>query len=403
MSKREYNKLQQERIHSQIDSAQKFFELFIKGLLSSNNFSIELITAIPVNNKNHSRKFWNSYFDSISTEEKYRYLGFINLPIIKNLTWFIGSFYEIGKWVVKNRRNKEKLIVCDTGQTECCIAALLISKLLKTPIIGIVTDLPVLTAKIKKNSSSRMYRKIKQIYTRISEETMTHYDGYICLTEWIDKYINRKGKPSIIIECISDIQMEETNQKEYKKYNPKVIMYAGKLHEKFGVKNLVDSIEHIDKELNFELWFFGDGDSVELIKHASERDRRIKFKGLVSLDEIVKEEMKAYLLVNPRPTNDEFTKYSFPSKTIEYMASGTPVLTTKLKGIPGEYNKYLFFFENESPQGFAEEIEKLLKCNHDYMNEFGEKAKHFAVKKKGYNVQGKKIAGFMSEVLRRKM
>ena len=38
--------------------------------------------------------------------------------------------------------------------------------------------------------------------------------------------------------------------------------------------------------------------------------------------------------VNPRQNNEEFTKYSFPSKTMEYLASGVPVVAYKLDGIP---------------------------------------------------------------------
>ena len=56
--------------------------------------------------------------------------------------------------------------------------------------------------------------------------------------------------------------------------------------------------------------------------------------GCVTNDEIVRLQCEATLLVNPRPSDKEFCKYSFPSKTIEYMASGTPVLMTKLPGVP---------------------------------------------------------------------
>ena len=42
---------------------------------------------------------------------------------------------------------------------------------------------------------------------------------------------------------------------------------------------------------------------------------------LMNHPKIVKEEKKSTLLVNPRFTNEEYTKYSFPSKNMEYMAS----------------------------------------------------------------------------------
>ena len=36
--------------------------------------------------------------------------------------------------------------------------------------------------------------------------------------------------------------------------------------------------------------------------------------GVVGVETIKKAESEAYLLINPRPVNEEYTKYSFPSK-----------------------------------------------------------------------------------------
>ena len=71
----------------------------------------------------------------------------------------------------------------------------------------------------------------------------------------------------------------------------------------------------------------------------------VKYKGVAPNAVIVEEELKATLLVNPRPTGEEYTKYSFPSKNMEYMASGTPVLTTCLPGMPAEYNEYVYLLK----------------------------------------------------------
>ena len=51
-------------------------------------------------------------------------------------------------------------------------------------------------------------------------------------------------------------------------------------------------------------------------------------------------------------------KYSFPSKNMEYMVSGTPVLTTRLPGMPMEYYPYVYFIEEESADGIAAAKEK---------------------------------------------
>ena len=116
-------------------------------------------------------------------------------------------------------------------------------------------------------------------------------------------------------------------------------MYAGGVYEKYGLKTLVDAFIKL-KRKDIDLYIFGEGSFVNEIIKLSKHHNNIYYKGCVSTEEIVKYEKKALLLVNPRPVNEEFSKYSFPSKTIEYMLSGTPVISTKLPGIPEEYFDY---------------------------------------------------------------
>lgn len=49
-------------------------------------------------------------------------------------------------------------------------------------------------------------------------------------------------------------------------------------------------------------------------------------------------------------------KYSFPSKTMEYMSTGTPVLTTVLPGMPKEYHPYVYLLEEETADAIAEKL-----------------------------------------------
>ena len=48
----------------------------------------------------------------------------------------------------------------------------------------------------------------------------------------------------------------------------------------------------------------------------------------------------ADVLVNPRQNDDEYTKYSFPSKNIEYLMTGNAVVAYMLDGIPEVYKEF---------------------------------------------------------------
>ena len=100
------------------------------------------------------------------------------------------------------------------------------------------------------------------------------------------------------------------------------------------------------------------------------------------------------MLINPRSAKEEFTKYSFPIKNLEYMASGTPLLTTQLPGMPLEYFSYVYIIDDETAAGIADKIITLYN-ERDSIKIMGEKAKKFVMENKNYIFQGKRISEFL--------
>jgi glycosyltransferase involved in cell wall biosynthesis len=97
------------------------------------------------------------------------------------------------------------------------------------------------------------------------------------------------------------------------------------------------------------------------------------------------------LLVNPRTPEGEFTRFSFPSKTMEYLASGVPTLLYKLPGIPEEYYKYCYTLEDVSPTALADKITEILRSDAIELQEKGKKAREFILAEKNPEVQCNKI------------
>ena len=118
--------------------------------------------------------------------------------------------------------------------------------------------------------------------------------------------------------------------------------------------------------------------------------------GTLSQDDVFQRMREVDLLLNPRPTNIELAKYSCPSKTFEYMASGTPVLMTRLPGLPDEYYPYLYFFDTENVEGFARKINEVLHKGCDELQEKGRQAQQFLVENKDAGKQVRRIMRFIT-------
>ena len=178
----------------------------------------------------------------------------------------------------------------------------------------------------------------------------------------------------------------------------KTLFYSGMLHEKFGVKELIEAFSLIENP-NFRLRICGSGDYESELKEIARRDNRIQILGLLNREEVLKEQANADLLVNPRTPAGDYTKYSFPSKTIEYLASGTPAIIHRLPGIPEEYYDYCFTFKSTQLYNIAEDIKNTLSRSPEEMQEIGTRAQNFIFREKNAVSQTAKIKDSITSII----
>lgn len=149
-------------------------------------------------------------------------------------------------------------------------------------------------------------------------------------------------------------------------------------------------------ELDAELHLYGAGGDASFIEECAKQDPRIRFFGRVDRKTLLVALKKAHLLVVNKPTEDDYSNYSFSSKILEYMASGTPLLTTKVGGMPEEYLKYVYIIEDESIDGISIALTVAMDSVLKEHYVFCEKAAHFAIEDKNYRKMTEKILSFFA-------
>ena len=220
-------------------------------------------------------------------------------------------------------------------------------------------------------------------------------DSFVLLTKHMATYMNI-SQPFVVMEGIAS-ENNYTPAVSTDENGERIIMYSGTLHRKFGVLHLLEAFRKIEKE-NYRLVICGIGDSEAEIRQASKEDSRIIFKGQLSRNEVLELQKQATVLVNPRLNNDEFTKYSFPSKTMEYLASGTPVVAYRLDGIPDEYEPYIFYPADDSIQTLTELLQQVGEMSENERRQYGEAAQKYVLEYKNNIVQTKKIIDFLNDI-----
>ena len=228
----------------------------------------------------------------------------------------------------------------------------------------------------------------------LKQQMIYHYKNYIFLTEQMNSLLNKKNRPYVVVEGIADgtIELENTKDSSQKK----ICIMAGLLEDEFGVGLLIESFKKADVK-DSELVFYGKGKSVEKIIEENKNDERIKYFGELTNAEMIEKEKTATLLINPRPSVGEWTKYSFPSKNIEYISSGTPLVAFKLAGIPDEYDEYYYQIPSFEIDEFAKYLEELLKKSNEELFDFGRKAQEWVLKNKNPKIQAEKILKMLNK------
>ena len=368
-------------------AVQKFSRLLVKGILKNDTNCISL--SVPPITRDYNRKFWISLQDEVENGVEYRYIPFVNFPILKHISVFLYSFFYVLIWGMKNR--KQKAIVCDVLCVSSSIGALFATKICGVTSIAVVTDIYNQMVGSKhagvKSVISKLAGWLNSIYVR-------YFSKYVLLTEVMNEVVNPKGRPYIVMEALCDSNLADIEIIKYKKAYPKVILYAGGLEERYGLKMLVEAFKQVKLD-NVELHIYGSGSYVNDLLIETANDSRIKYWGVRSNEEIVEAEYRATLLVNPRFSTEEFTKYSFPSKNMEYMVSGTPLLTTKLPGMPIEYHRYVYLFQGESISEYHSSILNVLSKPENELKEFGLRAREYVLKNKNFTYQGGRIVKFI--------
>lgn len=367
---------------------QKYHRLLLDGLASDKDMNIEVISKLPITKDNFKKTYLKGDVERFRSI-KFCYIPIFNIPVLRN---FIAFIYILMN-VIRLSSKKDTVIVGDVLNITTSIANLIAGKVKGIRTVGIVTDIPTLLEASNRGNTSIFTR----LLSSFNDYIIQSFDSYIFLTEPMNNLINKKNKPYVVLEGHVDIDMKHTNNLPSNKYDKIVCMYTGSLKKIYGIKMLTEAFIKANI-FNSELHIYGDGDFKEELIEICKKNNNVKYLGVKLNEHIVKEQLKATLLINPRPTNEEYTKYSFPSKNMEYMVSGTPTLTTKLPGMPEQYNEYVYLIEEESTEGLINALKKVLSHSREELHLKGERARQFVLKEKNNHVQASKIINMIASI-----
>lgn len=374
------------RLNAHIDFAAHTFQSALLAGLDEYT-TVRVISSPVIRMERRVKKGFDSYYFSHlgAGEEKDVYVGTKNGILLK-----VYEFFQVRKFLKKYIEEYHDASILVYALHSPFLLALCTLKNIRGKACVVVPDLP----EHMSDNKSLMYKLAKKIDKCLIDFCLKRIEGFVLFSPYMKNLLPIGKKPWIQVEGIYRANPKASN---IEKAGCKTVLYTGGIDSRYGVFDLIEAFTLIEQE-DYELWLCGGCSEKRKLEHYLASDPRIKYFGMVDKNKVSDLQRQASLLVNPRHSTEEFTKYSFPSKTMEYLASGTPTLMCKLPAMPDEYLPYVYLFKDESVNGYKQSIIEVLSKPKDELIQKGEKASNFILSQKNEKIQSKKIINLLNVI-----
>ena len=311
--------------------------------------------------------------------------GYVNLPVMKQLTRAVTTYAALKKLVRQSKDRQIVILTYDLHWEICTAMAAVRRKYPWVHISAVLPDIPSVMTGINKGNRIKL-----KIHAKMKMSQMNRFDSYVLLTKYMTDYVDVRGKSYVVMEGIyreqngvGQIQHTDSADLVAQNGDKKIVFYAGQLNSRYGIKNLAAAVRQIHKKHpEYELWICGGGELEGYLKEQARRDPSLMFYGYQNTANVRNLQQQATVLVNPRQNTGAYTRYSFPSKTMEYLASGKPVIGYKLDGIPDEYDPWIYYVQGNSLEALAQKIIEVCELPLREREAVGVRSREFVLQKK---------------------
>lgn len=352
--------------------------------------SCPFLPAYPQSYKKHKTPFSDITFKGKKIGQM---ISYCNLAVYKTYSINLVLKKYVKDWVARNKKSGEQLVVLTYTPYHPFISALRgLKKEGKIIVASIITDL---VDDMQNYESNRSFLKRLQCeYEKVKTKMLYSYiDKFILLADSMKEKIPLAIGKSIVVEGIASNQYIFKSKKRTKL---KTILYAGTLQPFSCIDTLIKAFMKIEMS-DIRLVICGSGPLKEMIEESVKQDERIDFRGLVSREESMRLQKEATFVINPRRPDGGITKFSFPSKTMEYLASGTPMIGYRLEGIPEEYYQYFYTVDSNDESSLVSTLIKVLQYPQEELDKKSKAAFNFIRDNKTSQCQVQRIIDFLKK------
>ena len=270
-------------------------------------------------------------------------LGFLNLAPLKALTMAPAIAIQALLWAWRSRRAERTIVVYNLSCPPA-LPALLAARLTGSRLIPFLCDVLVPGETVPDTLSRRAQFALERW-------TIRHVDGRVVVNpNTIHDFA--PGAHHLVVEAgIERAEAERLGgERPPRAAGPLRVLYAGGLDELHGIDLLLDALAQ-NPEWQVEATVLGRGPLADRVAKAAETDPRLTYRGLVDRERVLSLYRGSDVLLSLCKGSFRTLRYLYPSKVIECLASGTPLLTTLPGNTQTAFGEVSWSLVEETPTG----------------------------------------------------
>lgn len=300
----------------------------------------------------------------------------LNFPGLR-MAWRAFSSF----WRVQAAAGHADAILVYSLHTPLLAAAVAVARIKGVRLGIVIPDLPLY---MNSGHSGRLRSWLKSLDDRLLKWLAGHADVIFPITakiatEWLGGH-----SKYLVVEGVSPSSMQP-----FEASPPALrpsLLYAG------NFSHILKCVQMFRRSsVDAELVLIGDGPERAALEEAARQDARIVVRPFMKPDQLQLEVSQASFLINLRDTTWPGGRYSFPSKLVEYIRQGKPVISTRLDGIPAEYFDYFSPLDDLDDESFARSLVLALAADAEQLDAAVSRAQDMLRERKSSPVVGRRM------------
>ncbi len=372
-------------------AGQMYQRELLSGLARAGLAPSVVLSALPLPGYPKSRRLWVRGEEAgLPDGTPLKLLPFINVTPLKQVTIGLATLVRLLLWGYRTRGSGSRLVYTYNLSVPPGLFTLLGARIVGAKAVVSLCDVNVPGATVPDKWA---WRLDYWLHRRLAPR----FDAHVVASDAIARDF-AAGKPCLRVEggirkeqLAAEAAASPGGDGEKETF---VVTATGRLDDINGIPVLLRAFSLLEGS-QYRLRIAGAGPLEGLVRQAAAADPRIAFYGLISFTEVLGLYRDSDVLVNMRITKGMSTNYFFPSKMMEYLASGTPVVTTCTGHVEEEFGALVYLLRDETPEGLADAIRLAARQGSTERRNLGRKAREYMLAHKTWSAQALKLARFL--------